>query len=1245
MSQLAQGQLTVTMSVRDVAGNAGSVTDTTTLDTVAPATGDNQNSITFNDGGDELVNANEATSVTLSGKVEVGNAVTGVVITDANGTTQTVDLADVSVAADGTVTIAGQDLSGLAQGQLTVTMSVRDVAGNAGTVTDTTTLDTVAPTVTVDSLKTNDTTPELTGTVNDPTAAVVVTVNGTPYTATNNGDGTWTLADNTLSTLPEGSVVVTATATDTAGNQATGNGTLVIDLTPPSNGDGENSIQFNDGGDEYVNAAESGSVTLAGKIAPDSLLNSVSITDSLGTQLHVPLSDISVDNQGVVTVSGQDLSALEDGPLTVVMTVTDAAGNTGTISDTTVLDTMGPVVGINPLITNDDTPMLTGTIDDHDASVVLTINGQDYPATNNGDGTWTLADNTLPPLGEGTVIVTVTATDLAGNKTSNTGPLIIDQTAPTNNDGENSLKFEDGGDALVNGQEATMVMLTGHVAIGSLVNSIIISDSLGNSLTVNSADIRVDANGSVHVAAQNLSTLADGPLTATMSVTDLAGNTGDITDTTTLDTVVTPGNILVNNFSDSGSNTSDRLSNDNTFNLDITGQETGSTVVYQVSTDNGANWTDTTTTQTGLADGPYQFRAVVTDIAGNSATTSPISLTIDATGPNAVTDLRGVLENASISGTATTNGLLLNDSDASAMTITAIRTGALTGNGTAGSLGGLINGTYGTLKVNADGSYQYAANRADSLPQGQTAPDTFTYTVTDAAGNSSQAELVITVTGVNDAPRAIVDSVSTNEDTPITINVLANDTDIDSTVLAITSATVPAAQGTVAIVNNQLVFTPAANFNGKATITYVINDGIDNSAAASVTVTVNPVNDVPVAVADTLSATEDTPITFTALQLLGNDTDVDGDTLQIASVASGTGGTAVLNPDGTVTFTPSLNFNGNATFTYTVTDGSLTSAPPVTVTVQVAPVNDAPVVVQDTLNATEDTPITYSAAQLLNNDSDVDGGTLRIASVTSGPGGSVVLNADGTVTFTPDANFNGNATFSYTVTDGSLTSAPTVVTVQVDAVNDAPTAVNDQATALAGLPVLIDVLANDTDIDGDAIDILSAELVNPFVGQLEIVNGVNGEPTKLRFTPNDGFIGEAEIRYTTTDGQADSTASVRVQVSASQAPIVVNDTVQATEDTPVTFTAAQLLGNDRDPEGQAIRIDSVTSGTGGTVVLNHDGSVTFTPNANFNGDATFTYTVTDGTSSSTPATVTVQVAAVNDAPTSGNDTASTNEDT
>ncbi|WP_372877625.1 retention module-containing protein, partial [Pseudomonas sp.] len=205
-------------------------------------------------------------------------------------------------------------------------------------------------------------------------------------------------------------------------------------------------------------------------------------------------------------------------------------------------------------------------------------------------------------------------------------------------------------------------------------------------------------------------------------------------------------------------------------------------------------------------------------------------------------------------------------------------------------------------------------------------------------------------------------------------------------------------------------------------------------------------NTAPVARADTFTVNEDGSI---SIDVLSNDTDLDGDSLTITAVdgqAIAEGGSVNVNnglvtlTDGQLVFTPTADYNGPASFSYTISDGVLTST--ATVSGTVAAINDAPVAVDDSLSATEDTPVTFTAAQLTGNDSDPEGSPLTINSVTSGTGGTAVLNADGTVTFTPNENFNGTADFTYTVTDGELTSNVATATVTVGAVNDAPVAVD-----------------------------------------------------------------------------------------------------------------------------------------------------------------------------------------------------------
>jgi VCBS repeat-containing protein len=205
--------------------------------------------------------------------------------------------------------------------------------------------------------------------------------------------------------------------------------------------------------------------------------------------------------------------------------------------------------------------------------------------------------------------------------------------------------------------------------------------------------------------------------------------------------------------------------------------------------------------------------------------------------------------------------------------------------------------------------------------------------------SSETATVTINITPVNDTPHAKNDSTNTLEDVSVTIPVLANDSDAEGTPLTITSTSTT--NGTAIISGNNIVFTPATNFNGIVVFTYAVSDGT-NSDTARVTVTVVPVNDAPpVANSDTYTSPEDTTLTVPApgAGILANDTDVDGNTLTAVLVSDVNHGTLALNADGSFTYTPVADYNGPDSFTYRAVDGSATGNV-ATVTINVTPVSD-----------------------------------------------------------------------------------------------------------------------------------------------------------------------------------------------------------------------------------------------------------------------------------------------------------------
>ena len=280
--------------------------------------------------------------------------------------------------------------------------------------------------------------------------------------------------------------------------------------------------------------------------------------------------------------------------------------------------------------------------------------------------------------------------------------------------------------------------------------------------------------------------------------------------------------------------------------------------------------------------------------------------------------------------------------------------------------------------------------------------------VTAGSGWTGFSAVVLEVVEPNYAPVATDDSTTVDEDDSVVVSVLGNDSDQDSDPLTVSIVT-QGTNGAVTTDGTTVTYTPVADYNGIDSFTYTITDG-EFSDTATVSVTVNAVNDAPVVTGESVTIDEDGAI---VISVLTNDSDVEGDSLTVTAVTQGVCGSATT--DGTsITYTGNADCSGLDSITYTVSDGELTDTASVSVTIN--PVNDAPVATDDSVTVDEDSSVVVS---VLNNDSDIDS-SISVASVTQGANGAVTTDGT-TVTYTPVADFNGVDSFTYTITDGSLT--------------------------------------------------------------------------------------------------------------------------------------------------------------------------------------------------------------------------------
>lgn len=477
---------------------------------------------------------------------------------------------------------------------------------------------------------------------------------------------------------------------------------------------------------------------------------------------------------------------------------------------------------------------------------------------------------------------------------------------------------------------------------------------------------------------------------------------------------------------------------------------------------------------------------------------------------------------------------------------------------------------------------------------------------------------IITYTSANTAPVANAKSITLNEDASLSSNVVAVDSDVPAQTLTYSIVANPS-HGAISGFNSgtgAFTYTPSTNYNGVDSFTFKANDGTVDSNTATVSITVNSVNDIPVATAASYSTDEDTAKSIT---LAATDVDVPAQTLTYGiSDTSAAHGTVSLSGN-TVTYTPALNYNGPASFKFTAKDG-IASSTQATISLTVTSVNDTPVTVGDSVATHMNTAKTITLGA---TDVDVPAQTLT-RSVVSGPSNGTLGTVGSTVVYTPTENYVGSDSFTFKVNDGSADSNVSTINI----------AVNDDAPVLGAIGdktgnELVALTFTASATDPNEGDTLVYSLVGAPVGAT-----IDSGTGAFSWTPAEDQ-GPAEYAFSVnvTDGAITDSETITVTVSeVNSAPVPVSltgeDKVSATEDTVKDIT---LSANDSDVPTQTLTYALGALPTHGTVTI-EGVTVTYTPNLNYYGNDSFTFTVTDGVVEPVTGTVDIYVNPVNDAP-------------
>ncbi|ENQ3199264.1 Ig-like domain-containing protein [Enterobacter hormaechei] len=743
VSAWPEGTVKISVTGDSAAGNPITISHDVTVDLATVAISINALAT------DDVINAAEkGADLVLSGvttNVEAGQTVT----ISLNGRIYTTTVDD---SGNWTYTVPSADLAGLKDGDASVQVSVTNVNGNSASAGREYSVDATAPSVTINTIATDDilnateaqSDLAISGTSTaEAGQTVTVSLNGKDYTTTVSANGSWTLnvpaAD--LAGLTDGSVTVTASVSDKAGNPASVDHTLTVDVTVPA-------VTIHTvAGDDVINLAEHNQAQIISGSANGAAAGDT-VTVTIGGQSYTTVLDAA--GNWSVGVPANVISGLSDGSVTVTASVTDAAGNTGSGTHNVTVDTGLPSVSFNAI---SDDNVLNAVEKGQDLSVsgtsanlaegtvvTVTLNGKNYTATTAADGTWSLtvpaAD--LSGLGEASYTLSATATNGVGNSISTTANLLVDTALPT---------------VTINTVAGDNVINAAEVAAGQTITGKVANADIGNTVTVNiggntyTATVQSDLTWSVNVPESVLTALGNGDLTVSATVTNDHGNTGTGERDITIDASL-PGLRV------------DTVAGDDVINS----IEHGQNLIVTGSSDGLAAGTTLTVTVNGktyaasvLADGTWSAAIPAADVgalaagtvtvtvAGQSAAGNPVSISHDVT-----FDLAAVA--ISIDAIATDD--VINAAEKGADLVLSGSTSNVEENQT-------VTITFGgksyTAKVDADGNWTATVPSSDlaGLKDGDASVQV---SVTNVNGNSASAGREYSVDAT--APTVTIDTVA-----------------------------------------------------------------------------------------------------------------------------------------------------------------------------------------------------------------------------------------------------------------------------------------------------------------------------------------------------------------------------------------------------------------------------------------------------------------------------------------------------